>query len=548
MGEDELVIVVTDKDGNTKTLSSDEPDPTDRSRGIQFSSQTGSGFYTGSFNLSCPIDREREDLHLLDDVRIVTGSGETVYEGFVAAMPRSTDQDGQGTLNITLAGYMATAAGQPFTMIFVDRDLSAWGPASRTQQIAEIAAGYATKDVTVVTSQAGVPGVKTSFAGPWAAGGTPIADAMYDAGPNTAIGSIYYEWTRGANVNSPADANWAWYVKLTTSDNLASGEDSSAALAAAGPGTGTLTATTARRFAFLRFYYTAAAAAASGEYDITWSSLAVRGNHGLPNIGTANPYGVAASDVIGWLVDNYCPLLNTDGVQATTYGIPHLVFRERTTPYDAMLKVNSYHLWDLAVWEDRTLHFQPVDLTDWDWEVRHDDIFPSQIGLQGDEYTSLRNGIIVQYTNVATGNVEELLPATYDELRDDSLDNPYTAQGWTWYGEPFVIPFPTTADAALQLGRTRLLEDNQPKAPGSFTVTAKIRDRSGQWQPVAKVRAGDRVRLTSSVRLSDRPRKIGEVSYSHDGRSITISVDSTLRVLDAIVDRTQTALQAAGLT
>lgn len=547
MAEDELTIVVTDKDGNTKTLGSQEPDPTDRPRGIQFSSQIGSGFYTGNFTLSCPIDREREDIHLLDDVKIVTTGGDTVYEGFVAAMPRSTDADGQGTLTVNLAGYMATAAGQPFTMIFVDRDLSAWGPASRTQQIAEIAAGYATKDVTVVTSQAGVPGVKTSFAGPWAAGGLPIAEAMYDAGSNNTIGSVYYAWTRGANVNSPADANWTWIVKLATSDNLASGEDTTANLASAGPGAGTLTAAAARRFAFLRFYYTAAAAAASGEYDITWSSLAVRGNHSLPNVGSANPYGVAASDVIGWLIDNYCPLLNKAGVQDTTYPIPHLVFRERTTPYDAMLKVNSYHLWDLAVWENRTVYFKQTDLTDWDWEIRHDEV-GNQIGLQGDEYTNLRNGIIVQFTNVATGSIEELLPSVYSDLRDDSLDNPFTAHGWTWYGDPFVIPFPTTADAALQLGWTRLLEDNQPRATGSFTVTNKIRDRSGTLQPVCKVRSGDRIRLTSSVKLSDRPRLIHEVQFSQDGRVATIAVDGTLKVLDGIIDRTTAALQAAGLS
>ena len=133
-------------------------------------------------------------------------------------------------------------------------------------------------------------------------------------------------------------------------------------------------------------------------------------------------------------------------------------------------------------------------------------------------------------------------------LRDDSVDNPYTQHGRTVYGQPFVVPFPTTTANALELGRLQLLEDNQAKAPGSFTVAHQIKDRAGNYQPVWKVRAGDRIRLTSSANLSDRPRLIQETGYSHDGRTVTIAVDSTLRYLEGYVDRVQTSLTAAGLT
>jgi hypothetical protein len=544
MAEDELAVIVTDKDGNTKTLASNAPNPGDRPRGIQFSTQQGSGFYTGGFNLSWPIDREREDIHLLDDVKIVNG-GDTVYEGFVAAMPRSTDTDGRGTLTIQLAGYMATAAGNPFTMIFVDRDLSQWGPISRTERISLVGTGFAGYEATVLTDQA-APAVRLAFTGAWAAGGLPAAGALYDVGPNSAIGSVYFAWTRGAGV-SAADTNFDWRIRVMSGDNSASGIDDTGSLRAAGPGTGTLGATTTRRYAMIQFAYTAAGGSAGAEYNIDFSTLAVRGNHGLAGAGTGDPYGVTASDVIGWLIDNYCPLLSKAGVETTTTPIQHLTFRDRTTPYDAMLKVNSYHLWDLAVWEDRILYFAPVDLTDHDWSIRHDAV-GNQVGLQGDEYTSLRNGIIVQYTNVQTGALEELLPADHTELVDDSIDNPFNQHGWTWTGEPFQIPYPTTTANALELGRLRLLEDNQPKAPGSFTIENKVRDRQGNLQPVANMRAGDRIRLTSSVSLSDRPRKITETNFSQDGRTITISVDSSIRLIEAIMDRTTTALQAAGLS
>jgi hypothetical protein len=96
----------------------------------------------------------------------------------------------------------------------------------------------------------------------------------------------------------------------------------------------------------------AAAGGADVEYD-RLANLALYGDHGLPLIGT-DPKGVAASDVIRHVIGKYCPLLNTDGVQATTYPIPHLVFRDGVDPYDALLDVNKYHLWQLGVYENRT--------------------------------------------------------------------------------------------------------------------------------------------------------------------------------------------------
>lgn len=550
MAEDELTAVVTDKDGNAKTLDSNASNPGDRPRGMQFSTQQGSGFYTGGFNLSCALDDERDDIHLLDDVRFVTSDGSVVYEGFVAAMPRSTDTDGQGTLTVTLAGYMATASGDPFRMVFVDRDLSSYvGEMTNPRRAALLAAGYLPQGSgTVITDSTGRPGVVQQFdhlANTVGPNNIAILEAWYDAGPGSSIASVYVDLTSYDKGAAGAALGGSWVLSRTLSADDAGSSVEGGALG--GTYSGYYTATsTGRRYMFFELYYNAALAF-DGLWSASWRNPAVYGNHGLTLIGSADPKGVAASDVIRWVAANHCPLLNTDGVQDTTYPIGHLAFKDRTTPYDAMLKVNSYHLWDLAVWEDRTLTYQPVDLTDWDWEIRHDEV-GNQIGLQGDEYTALRNGIVVQFTSVETGQMTELLPADYPDLRDDSVDNPFNAHGWTWTGEPFVVPYPTTLQSALQLGRIRLLEDNQPKAPGSFTLTNKVRDRAGNWQPVNQMRSGQRLRITSSASLSERPRLIHETSFNQDGRVVTVGVDSTLRVLDAYVDRVTTALGAAGFS
>lgn len=542
----ELTVVVTDANGATTTLDSNASDPGDIPRGVTFGTQLGHGFNTASFTLTRPIDRDNIDLSLLDDVKFIGANGETAYEGFIASMPRSMDSDGH-SITINLAGYMATAADEPFTMVFVDRDQGAWTPAATMRRVDLLSANFGRiSDPSVSPDADGRSTLRTTFAGGWALNEFPIAEAWYDAGPRNAIGSVTADWTRGQNVDN-TDTNWIWRTMLATDDRGVS-FDISANLRAAGPGAGvSLSATTDdRRYAALQLYYTTAAGGDEREYGIDWSQVAVYGNHGLPLLGTSAPYGVAASDVITWLIENYCPLLNAGGVQQTTYPISQLAFKTGTKAFDAFLKVNSYHDWMLGVWEDRTLHYAPIDMNEWDWEIRTDEV-GTLVELQGDEYTDLRNGIVVQFTDSATGRVNVLHPDDHAELRDESLENPYNRHGRKGYGEPFEIPFPTTEADALELGRVRMIQDNAPKAPGAFTKQHHIRDRAGNLRPASEMRAGHRVRLTSSVAISDRPRLVGETGYNADSKTVTFSVDSTFRTLDVYLDRVQTALAAANL-
>jgi hypothetical protein len=542
------MVVVTDANGATKTLDSNARDPADRPRGINFSTKLGAGFDIGGFTLSRLIDRDNVDIHLADDVKLVAANGDTAYEGFIGELPRSMDTDGH-TLSVNTAGWMAHAADEPFTMIFVDRDLSRWGPASRQRNIA-CAAGTLAFPATpeVMQDEAGsINGLRLQHQSVWASPIRPLAEGWYDAGDRNLIGRVYYDFTTVGSA-STADANWGLQYRLTNTDDASIIRQDSGDVWASVPTASAMSdIAPGSRYAFISFFYIATPGGAdSFNYAVHARKLAVWGNHGLNLYGTAEPYGVLASDVIRYLARLYCPKLNTNGVENTQYPISHLVFLEDTAAYDAWLKVNSYHLWNLAVWEDRTLYYSPTDLTDWDWEIRHDEV-GNQIGLQGDSVENLRNGVIVQFTNAATGTVEKLHPDDHTELRDTSIDNPYNQHGRKKYDPPFVIPFPTLQSDALELGRLRLLEDNQAKAPGSFTVQGHIKDRAGNYQPAWKVRAGDRIRLTSSVSLSARPRPILETNYIHDSATVTIGVDSTLRLLEGYIDRVTTALQAAGL-
>jgi hypothetical protein len=98
-------------------------------------------------------------------------------------------------------------------------------------------------------------------------------------------------------------------------------------------------------------------------------------------------------------------------VQDTTYPIGHLVFRDRTYPYDAFLTVNSFHRWGLECWENGTVNYGPVDLGDYDWELRLDD-FGFIMDSQGDTIEDVANAIEVSYTDALTGQKRVLTPTT----------------------------------------------------------------------------------------------------------------------------------------
>lgn len=541
-----LSVNVTDAGGVVSQWSSRSRNPEDRPRIGSFGSQRMQGFSTASIDLSRRIDRDYVDLHLLDDIQIIGDDGTIAYEGRIGAMPRSVDT--QHTISLQAGGWMGHAKDRKFTQIYVDRDLGRWETVGQTEQVGLIAAGYANVGPTVVRDT-GTAVLKLAFNGAWAAGGLPMAAAQYDAGTGNLIGSIYYAWTRGTNVSSGGDPNYTWMAKLTTSDTIASGQDTTADLQAAGPSTGTLTATStaSRRFAMLRFHYDVAGGTANMEYTTTWV-VAVFGNHGLTKRGTGTQ-GFYASDMLRHMFQAYCPMLNTAGIQDTTYLIEHQAFREPTDAYDAALDINKYHLWDLSCWENRTVYYKPIDLTDYDWDVRFSDEGFSTT-LQGDTSTDLANGVCVSYTDVATGRPGRLTPDDTSELLDTSVENPANQHGYPVWTE-YQISVPTTAAGAVQIGRAALAEFNAPKAPGTITIGPYVRDRAGHWQPYHRVRAGDRIAITSSTSLSDRPRLIAEVTHSPSpggGGTASIAVDRPPQKLAAVIDRINSALLAANLT
>jgi hypothetical protein len=518
--------------------------PGSRPQHLRFSTKIGEGFSDGSAQLARRIDQDYPDLNLVDTVTITGADGSVAYEGRITSMPR--DLSDTHSIGLTLAGWMSHAKDRKFREIYVNRDLTSFGGMGVQRKLNLIAGVVDGEGPTVVADVTnGIPALETTFTGAW--GRAHVCEAWYDAG-GIPLGSIYYAWKRNG-IPDPADTHWHWFVSLASDDVLTGGTyDQSAELRAAGPSSGTLAATTAtRNFAMVQQYYDVAGGGDGINYGILWTCLAVYGTHGLTKQGTedaTHAKGFYASDVMKDIASRFCPSLDISGVEDTTFVIEQLAFIDPTFPYDAFLELNKYHLWRMAVWEDKRLDFGPYDLTDYDWEIRTDDP-GTTFAPQGPSTDTLCNGIVVTYNQLPTGRLDVLTPDEHTELKDPSPENPWNQHGLDHWDE-ITISTPVMQATALQLGQAALADRNRPKTPGTITVNGYIRDRAGNKQPVWKVRAGDTISITNFP--NDSPRLIVETDYDDDAKQITIAIDKPFALLDAYLDRVGNALAAAGLT
>ncbi len=534
-----LTVEVTDASGARTRWDPNDSDASNRPQGLSFNTKRGEGFAEASCSLARRIDRDYVDLNLFDDVSFYGADGSIAYEGRVAAQPRSFDA--AHSISVQMAGWMSHARDQPFTEVYVDRDLSSWTSPSRARQVALITSNYGLNGFNEARDVSGsTPALVLQIDGAWVSPYLPMSEVLYDAGPGNNISSVYV-WTQGSTGvvgNASFALNVIGGVNDSTFDlnsgDLWAGSDTAGYQGGIGP----------RRCIGVSFQYATTPSGSDGAtFTIGLRNLAVYGDHGLTVYGS-DPKGVLASDVIRDVANRYCPRLSTAGVVDTSWPIPHLVFKDWTDPYDAFLAVNAFHLFELGVWENKTLMFAPTDRTDYDWDVRLSD-FGVSVDLQGDSTEDLANGMIVEYTNVASGAKDTLTPDVYTDLADGNPDNPANSHGLTLW-EKLSLSSPTTAEAALQIGKTALVEFNQPKAPGTITVEGHLRDRAGHWQQGWKVRAGDTIAITDHP--NDAPRLVTETSWNHDTKQLTITVDSANKRLDAVLDRVGLALQAGGIT
>lgn len=539
--------------GRSYRWAADEPRAENVLGDLVFSSTLPGGFEQCSSKLARLPSRDYADLERLSTLTVYGPGGDIRGEYRLEDVPRASGD--QFAITPQAVGWQAALDDNAEArMIYVDRDLSAWGPPSRTRQIVMIGAPRVTGDADVAPDPSGLPSFFQYITGAW--GGIAQDERYYDAGPGVTIDAIYYDFEPTSNVN-PADANWHWTIGASTDDALGGAVGSANLRAASGagyyaPGAG-------KRFANLTLIYGAAGGSSGQKYGINWRKLAVYGNHGLarravsgePGLSAVDPGGFLCSDIEAHAIGKWAPALKfttgADGsIQPSTFVIVHLVFKDLTTVSNIIKQATRFELRDWAVWENLTYYSNDRGARGRKWRTR---VGPAQLQETGPQIARLFNAVIVSYQDVSGVTKTAGPPGSGCDTEDASLadtdpQNPCNQRGIVRC-QPLSIGI-STAAGAVGYGNRYWQELKAADNSGQAQLVGYVEDDRGVIHAASEVRAGDQIVFVDAHDPTSY-RRIVRAEYTDSTKTCAISLDAPPDSMQALLERYNEVLVPLGI-
>jgi hypothetical protein len=545
-----LAFYLRRPDGTEKRLAGDEVEAENVAQKFTFGTIIPGGHGSASLGLTRDPRIDYGDFDVFDEFLARGPGNESAFEGYDIEIPKSGDNEVQ----LVAAGWGAYLKDNPtFQEIYFDKDLNRFTNVPAARKVLMLGVNAIPNDGSVsLDPTTGLPCLDLSIEGNWLSPWLPHAEMLYDAGPSARIGRIYF--TVAPTATTPdvqwyvqflvhADANfWGAGLETTADVYTSSGAESPVIF----------TPKEKARYGMFEIYYPNTPAGQAGVvYKFQIRKVVVVGDHSVPiQMSGGQPAGVLASDVVADILQRAAPMLNftlgTEGsIKPSAYAIPHLIYTEAVTPEDAILQASKYDVPDWGVYDNREFFWRdPSGGRLWVGRQGDSGCDLQDEGKQAEEYY---NGVLVQFTDPSGKTFTVGPPGTggcdYSDasLQDTSSTNPLNEHGRQRLGK-VVVGAITTLSGAIQIGSRWLQEELAVSDRGTAVLTGFAQDSAGNYEPVWKIRAGDRIRFDDG-----KERRIIATNYDHEARTNTLTLDSTPHRVDALMEKMQVELVAVGL-
>ena len=541
-----LSVAVQSPGGRPQRWAEDEYRPENVPGGLQFSTTIPGGDERFSCSLARRAGDSSPDLQPLSTVKVLGAEGGVrgVFE--LESAPASSGDE--LSVSPQAVGFQAELERRSdCSIVFVDRDLSAWVGASAARREAlysVMGTGSVIEDPSVDPDASGLPQLVLHNDGQ--CGSAMISEAWLDAGPGSAISDVYFDY-----VGHALGAGWSGHANSAADDtNVAAAGTDVVAGSVTPTGTHTETFATPRRYAMFDLGISAAQTVERNR-RLRLRRVAAWGPDAIKR-GTAPDDGVYSSEAIGTVIERFVPRVraSTTGplpsIQATGFVNSHLSFREPTTPLEMIEAANRSQQWDWEVkWgqDGPTFYYHPPGGKRWRTRIG-----PSNFQETGQDASRMVNGVVVTYTDVDGTSLRVGPPGSGADVEDASLADPDPENPANKVGLPFYAHYEigvSTAARAIEIGARVLALYKQRDRSGSAQLVAWVEDSGGRLHPSSVVRAGDEIAFADASDTSYR--RIVRTDYDHPTLTNTIDLDAPPIGLDALIERFSESNVALGV-